>query len=62
MRRRELDRADHARRRRAASDEFGRSLSELLGSAGGRLEPARKRFERVLIGDHLCELSQPSCE
>ena len=27
-----------------------------------RTEPALKRFERVLIGEHLCELSEPSCD
>ena len=27
-----------------------------------RTQPALKRFERVLIGEHLCELSDPACD
>ena len=32
------------------------------GDTGERTEPALKRFERVLVGDFICELSTPSCE
>ena len=30
--------------------------------SGRRLEPALKRFERVLIGEYFCELSTPTCD
>ena len=29
---------------------------------GERTEPALKRFERVLVGGALCELSPPACD
>ena len=35
----------------------------LLGrDTGERFDPALKRFERVLVGGHICKLSKPTCD
>ena len=37
-------------------------VGDLLDKAGARLEPALKKFERVLVGGYACELSEPTCD